>query len=471
MHRIIGLSITSRIQGGYMAQTPATQNLGDMNWRAIGDETVEYLCALLCIDTTNPPGHEIAAAEYLKGVLEREGIEAQIVGPDADRATLVARLRGDGTARPLLLMSHTDVVPVERDKWTHDPFGGEIVDGFIYGRGALDMKYMVAYELATMVLLKRQGVPLKRDVIFMASADEEAGGGAGAGWVAQHHPELIQAEYALNEGGGIGLPIAGRTYYTIQVAEKGSGTLRIRATGQPGHASVPIADNAILKLAAVLNRLRDFKLPVEFTKTFRAFVQDLAAAQPPQVAHALLSILENEANADAIIQALPLPDALKGEFAAMIRTTTTPTMLQAGSRINVIPSVAEAKLDLRTLPGWTAERVLEHLRPVLGDEAEADITSLAPALEQDPDSDLMRLIQEVIKERDPEGITIPYMMAAVTDAKRVAHLGIKVYGFAPGLNDGPEMLHGIHGHDERISVRSLHWGIRTFYEVVARFCA
>lgn len=454
-----------------MAHTSSAEHLEGMDWGAIGTETVEYLRALLRIDTSNPPGHETLAAEYLKGLLEHEGIACQIVGPESERGTLIARLAGDGSERPLLLMSHTDVVPVERAQWTHDPFGGEIADGFLYGRGALDMKYMVAYELVTMLLLKRAGVPLKRDVIFMASADEEAGGSAGAGWVAANRPELIQAEYALNEGGGIGLTIGGRTFYTIQVAEKGGGTLTIRTHGRPGHASVPHDDNAILKLADALTRMRDFRLPVEFTPTFRAFIQDLAAAQPPEINRAFLGILESEATADAAVRALPLPEALKAELAAMMRTTLTPTMLQAGTRINVIPSVAEAQFDLRVLPGWTAERVLEHLRPVLGDEVEVEVSKLSPALEQDPRSDLMTLIQAVVKQHDPEGVAIPYMMAAVSDAKRVAPLGIKVYGYAPGLDDGPESLAGIHGHNERISVRSLHWGIRAFYEVVARFCA
>src|SRR5687768_13440695 len=183
---------------------------------AAQSEVVEHLRALLRLDTRNPPGNEVLAANYIRDVLARDGIESEIVGPSPDRASLVARLRGDGSQPPLLLMSHTDVVAVERDKWTHNPFGGEIVDGFIYGRGAQDMKNMVAMELVVMLLLKRLNVPLKRDVIFMAAADEEVGGRAGASWVASHYPQLIRAEFALNEGGGNVREINGVPYYHIQ---------------------------------------------------------------------------------------------------------------------------------------------------------------------------------------------------------------------------------------------------------------
>ena len=197
---------------------PTSNQLQDVDWNVVWDEVITYMRNLLRLDTRNPPGNETLAAEYLRGILEQEGIACEIVGPDPDRGSIVARLKGDGSAPPLLLMSHTDVVAVEPEKWTHDPFAAEITDGFIYGRGALDMKHMVTMELMTMLLLKRVGVPLKRDVIFMAAADEEVGGHNGVGWVAQNRPELIQAEYALNEGGGIAFEINGRRYYTVQTA-------------------------------------------------------------------------------------------------------------------------------------------------------------------------------------------------------------------------------------------------------------
>ncbi len=246
---------------------------------------------MLRLDTRNPPGNEIRAAEYLRAVFEAEGIPGEIVGPSGDRGTFIARLKGDGSAPPLLLMGHTDVVAVEPEKWTHDPFSGDIADGFIYGRGALDMKQMVTMEAMTMLLLKRAGVGLKRDVIYMAAADEECGGYAGAGWVVKHRPELIQAEYALNEGGGSGLEINDRRYYPVQTAEKGTVRFRIRTQGKPGHGSVPHPDNAILKLAAILAKFTPTLLPAHFTPTFREYIAGIAAAQPPEVAQALDAVL------------------------------------------------------------------------------------------------------------------------------------------------------------------------------------
>src|SRR5436309_3855602 len=210
-----------------------------INWKEVGEETITRLRDLLRLDTRNPPGNEIRAAEYLRSLLEIEGISGQIVGPSSDRGTFIARLKGDGSAPPLLLMSHTDVVAVEPEKWTHGPFSGDIADGFIYGRGALDMKHMVTMEAMTMLLLKRSGVRLKRDVIFMAAADEEVGGHQGAGWVVENRPELIQSEYALNEGGRIAFAINDRRYYPVQTAENGTVGFRICAYGRAGRGSVP----------------------------------------------------------------------------------------------------------------------------------------------------------------------------------------------------------------------------------------
>lgn len=451
---------------------PGSNQLRDVDWDVVGDEVITYLRNLLRIDTRNPPGNETRAAEYLRGVLQQEGIACEITGPSPDRGTIVARLKGDGSAPPLLLMSHTDVVAVEPEKWTHDPFAAEIADGFIYGRGALDMKHMVTMELMTMLLLKRAGVPLKRDVIFMAAADEEVGGHQGAGWVAQHRPELIQAEYALNEGGGNAFEINGRRYYTVQTAEKGAARFRLRVKGQPGHGSVPHEENAILKLAEVLSRLDNRQPPVHFSASFRGFVTGIASAQPPEIAQLVMAILANEETADAAIDALPLEDILKQELRAMTRNTIAPTMLRAGSQINVIPSEAEASLDGRILPGWTPEMFLAEIRAIFGEDADIEFIDPNEALEADPASPLFEIIKDVVREHDPEATVVPTLLVGGTDAQRVANLGTKVYGFAPemyisGLHDWDR----IHGHDERINIRSLQWGTRLLYDVVARFAS
>jgi acetylornithine deacetylase/succinyl-diaminopimelate desuccinylase-like protein len=440
-----------------------------IDWHAAGDEVIDHLRALLRLDTRNPPGNEIRAAEYIAAVLDREGIPYEIVGPSPDRATIVARLTGDGSEQPLLLMSHTDVVAVEPEKWTHDPFAAEIEDGFIYARGALDMKQMVTMELMTLLLLKRSGLPLKRDVIYMAAADEEVGGRQGAGWVVEHRPDLIRAEYGLNEGGGAGTEINERRYYGVQTAEKGTARFTLRVRGTPGHGSVPHDDNAVIKLAEALLKLHREPLPVHFTASLRGFIEGIASAQPADVAEALRAVIADEAQADAAIEQLPFKQSFKQRLRAMIRNSISPTMLHAGSQVNVIPSVAEATLDGRVLPGWTAEMFEQEIRAVVGAEVEIEFLDPQGALEADPQSPLFDVIAAVLREHDAEATPIPTLLTGATDAKHVAQLGTKIYGFAPGLYDGPTEWSRIHGHDERVSVKSVQWGTRVLYEIVARF--
>ncbi len=407
----------------------------------------------------------------MQALLATEGIAGEIVGPSTDRATFIARLKGDGSAPPLLLMSHTDVVAVEEDKWTHSPFSGDIADGFLYGRGALDMKQMVTMEAMIMLLLKRMGIPLKRDVIYMAAADEERGGSEGAGWVVEHHPELIQAQYALNEGGGTCFEIHGLHYYPVQTAEKGMARFRIRTFGRPGHGSVPHNENAVLKLALILSKMKPNMLPVHFTSTLRGYITGLAATQPTDIAQALHDVLTNETTADEAVDRLPLEAELKLSIHAMLRNTVTPTILKAGTQINVIPSEAEAFIDGRNLPGWTSEMFLEELRSVIGPEAEITFVDSATPLEADIQSPLFTTIQDVLNEYDSGATAIPLMMTGGTDAKHVTRLGTMVYGFVPGLYVGAGEGRRVHSHDERISVRSLQWGIRVLYDVVKRLAS
>ncbi len=224
------------------------------NWNSIREEAICHLQELIRIDTTNPPGNETAAAEYIAGVFKREGIDSTILESAPGRGNIVARLKGDGRAAPLMLMFHLDVVPVEADKWQHPPFSGDIADGYLWGRGTLDTKELGAMELMTMLLLKREGKLLARDIIFMANADEEAGGHLGAGWMVKEHPDLIQAEYAINEGAGFGVDLLGHRFFTCQTGEKGTARFSLRARGRPGHASQPHPDNAVLKVADAIQK-------------------------------------------------------------------------------------------------------------------------------------------------------------------------------------------------------------------------
>ncbi len=439
------------------------------NWDAIRDETTRYLQDLIRIDTTNPPGNETKAAEYLAAVLKREGIEPTILESAPGRGNIVARLKGDGRAAPLLLMVHIDVVPAEADQWTHPPFGGDIADGFLWGRGTLDTKELAAMELMVMLMLKREGKPLARDIIFMANADEEAGGRLGAGWMVKEHPDLIRAEYAINEGGGFGLDILGQRFFTCQVAEKGTARFSMRTRGRPGHGSQPHRDNSVLKLADAIQKIGAAEFPHHATATVKLFLEGVAAKLGKPYDRDLLALLDAK-KYRATIERLPLDEGMRSMFYAMLHNTVTPTMLHAGSKVNVIPSVAEAKCDARLLPGQTSHDLLHELRAVIGNDVEIEFMDDTPALESDYQTPLFDTIARVMARHEPKAPVLPYLVVGATDARHVRKLGTKVYGFSPMLAPTSE-LDRVHGHDERISIENLAFGTRVLYEVVSEFCA
>jgi acetylornithine deacetylase/succinyl-diaminopimelate desuccinylase-like protein len=438
------------------------------NWDAIRNEATQYLQDLIRIDTTNPPGNETKAAEYLASVLQREGIEPTILESVPGRGNLVARLKGDGRAAPFLMMAHLDVVPAEADKWTHPPFSGSIADGFLWGRGALDTKELVAMELIALLLLKRAGKSLARDIIFMANADEEAGGRMGAGWMVQQHPDLIRAEYAINEGGGFGLEILGQRFFTCQTAEKGTARFVMRARGKPGHGSLMSRDNAVLKLADAIHKISPAEMPMHLTPTVKFFLEGVAAKLGKPFEIGLRAILDPKKHR-AAMNALPLDEGLRTMIHAMLHNTVTPTMLNAGAKINVIPSVAEARCDARVLPGQTARDLLGELRAVIGDEIEIEFLDDTPALESNHRTPLFDAITRVMARHAPHAPVLPYLVVGATDARHIRKLGTQVYGFAP-MFAPPSELDRVHGHDERISIDNLAFGTRVLYEVVSEFC-
>ncbi len=440
-----------------------------MNWANVQKELTCLLQDLLRFDTTNPPGNETPCVEYIAAMLRREGIEPVVLESAPGRGNLIARLRGDGSLPPLLLMGHVDVVPAEADKWKHPPFAGELIDGMLWGRGATDMKQMVAMELMTLVLLQRERVPLQRDVILMANADEETGGALGAGWIAEHHPDLIRAEYAINEGGATCIELDGRYFFVCSTAEKGTARFTLRGRGAAGHASQPHPHNAILPLSKALVRLVETPLPLHVTRTARAHVEAVARGVNPELAATLLGLLDPAVHAQALA-ALPLTDAVKRRISASLHNTATPTMLRAGKKINVIPAQAECQVDCRVLPGRTLETLEQEVRAVVGNQVEIEFAPLLPGLESDPASPLFETIRQVICEHEDGAMLVPGLITGGTDAKRVAPLGIKVYGFVPMRYEGPGMTGLAHGHNERVSVANLEFGTRVLYDVVKRFC-
>lgn len=441
------------------------------NWKSIREETTKYLQDLIRIDTTNPPGNETKTAEYLAGVFEREGIEPTVLESAPGRGNIVARLKGNGNAAPLLLMAHLDVVPVEADKWQHPPFGGDIVDGYLWGRGTLDTKELVAMELMLMLLLKRDASrkSLARDIIFMANADEEAGGKMGAGWMVEQHPDLINAEYAINEGGGMSFDLLGQRFFTCQTGEKGTARFTMRTHGRPGHGAEPHSDNAVLKLADAIQKIGAAEFPLHATKTVRDFFQGIAEKVDKKYRAGIFALLDTTTHRAAMKQ-LPIDDGLRAMVSAMLHNTVTPTMLNAGTKINVIPSVAEARCDARLIPGQSTNDLLRELRAVIGDNAEIDFEDNRMGRESDHQTPLFDTITRVMAQHQPNAPVLPFLVTGATDARHVTKLGTKVYGFCPMLTPNSE-LERVHAHDERISLDNLEFGTRVLYEVVSEFCA
>lgn len=440
------------------------------NWDALTAEAVHHLQALLRFDTTNPPGNELPAMEYMAGVLRAAGLEPVVLESAPQRGNMVARLQGDGSLPPLLLYNHLDVVPAEPSHWTHPPFSGDVADGCVWGRGALDMKSIAVMQLMTMLILKREGIPLHRDVILAATADEEIDSDVGAEWLVKHHPDLVRAEYGLSEMGGQTVHIEGKRFYPIMTAEKGTCWLHVRATGRPGHGSVPHSDNAVVHLARAVDRIAARPLPLRITPTAAGCIQRIAHTVGGATG-LLLSATLNPLLHDAALRALP-DRSLAESLHAILHNTASPTMLRAGRKVNVIPSDAEVWLDGRIVPGCDVDVFLAEVRSRLGEAFEITIEHVSPPLESSAETPLFKAIEQHLNAVEPDATVMPYMAAGASDAKLFAQLGIQCYGFAPMLIDPGEAYDGlIHGHDERITLKALAFGVRLLAQTVRDFCS
>jgi acetylornithine deacetylase/succinyl-diaminopimelate desuccinylase-like protein len=444
----------------------------EINWDMLTEETVVNLSRLLQAETINPPGNEMPAIQVIKNILDREGFPQDaytILEPYPGRANLVARLRGDGSARPLLLSGHVDVVPVEPEHWAHNPFGGEVIDGVIWGRGALDMKGDVAKYLAIFLLAYRQKLPLKRDLIFAAIADEEAGMEYGSKFLVEQHRDLIDAEFGLTESGGMTVHMSGVRLYPLQVAEKGVCWLRATAKGRPGHGSMPHNENAVLRLASALERLRRAgHLPVHITPPVERMFTSMSQHLPAPLG-TVVGLLRNPTLASLLLNRLP--EEQRDLFTAFLTNSVSPTMLQAGSKHNVIPSTAEASLDCRLLPGQTPEDAMREIHQVMGAEIELQPLLTSSGAAAPLDTPLYHLMEAAIQRMDPGAGVMPTLLPGATDASQYSRAGIKVYGFTPGILP-PELplMRMAHGHDERMPVSTIRTGLPALWEVINEFC-
>lgn len=436
-----------------------------VDWDAATEEAHGHLQALLRFDTTNPPGNERPCVDYIAEILRAAGYEPAVLESAPGRGNVVARLKGTGEKDPLLIYGHVDVVPAEAERWSHPPFGGQIADGCIWGRGALDMKDMVTYELETMLLLAREQPRLKRDVIFAATADEEAGGKMGAGWLVENHPELIRAEYGLSEGAGSTLVVGSKHFYGIRTAEKGTSRFKLKATGEPGHGSIPRRNTSVHAIAEAVARLYDSRLPVHMTGTTRAYAGTLA--------NTIGVSLDGDIGETQIDQiADRLPADLGRSLQAIVRNTATPTGLRAGSSINVIPSEAEASVDARILPGQTPDDLFAEVRGVIGPKLDIEPIDRGTPQESDPGDALYQVIERIVVKHDPEAAVVPIMLSGATDARWISRMGTHCLGFSPlALPSGFSTEGLVHGHDERVPISGLDCGVQVFYEIVQTFAA
>ena len=442
-----------------------------IDWKSVESEVVGYLQDLIRMDTTNPPGNEILAAEYLAGVLRRDGLEPEVTESAPGRGNVTARL-GDGS-EPLMLLGHTDVVAAEPELWQHPPFSGALIGGAVWGRGALDMKGMVAAELMVFLLLKRQGLQLGRDVIFAATADEEAGkGDHGVGWLLDNHPDQVDAPFVLTEGGGGELRAGNARFYTCQTGQKGICRFRMKTSGLPGHGSRPHRENAVVRLGRAVAALGDAQLPIHPSRTLEAYLEGIAATQDDVTARHLKEVTDPDSS-EAAIDSLGMGDEMAARLRALLRNTASVTMLKAGQKINVIPTEATAWVDARLAPGQTDETFFREIRPIVGDDVAFEVDQYSPPLEADIDSPLYRDIASVLKEQDPEATLLPSLATGGTDAKHICprRPGTQVYGFMPSRHEpGEDASQLIHGHNERTSVKNLVFATRVLCEIARRFC-
>ena len=443
-----------------------------LDWDKIEQEALTHFKALLRIDTTNPPGNERPAAEYIAKVLAADGIDSEILESKPGRASVIARLRGNGKKDPLLLNGHLDVVPADPDFWTHPPFEAVEADGCIWGRGTIDMKNMVTMGFMSLIVAKRAGLSLTRDLIFAGVADEEAGSHEGALFLVEEHPKLVECEYVLNEVGGYTLHMGDTRFYPIQVSEKGSCWFEMTVEGEPGHGSMPRPDNPVTILAGALERLGTTRLPQHHTPVVERFLRTLAQGAPlgtkqvmplllqPRLAGTLLDLMEKQDLERAI------------GINAMLRNTASPTMLEGSKKVNVIPSRASARVDGRILPGQSVDSFLQEIQRVVGPQVTINVFDHHDGTTFDANTPLYDTLVKVLGERDPQGVPVPYMIPGFTDSFAYARLGATCYGFSPVRIDDPKVVFTrmYHGHDERIPVDGFQWGMRTLSDVIRDFC-
>ena len=427
---------------------------------------IELLQDLIRFDTTNPPGNEAECIRYVDNVLSSAGFETTVVALDPQRPNLITRLAGQGNAPPLLLYGHVDVVTTESQEWQHPPFEGRLADGYVWGRGALDMKGSVAMMLAAMLRARAETMMPSGDVVLAILSDEEAGGDYGARHLVENHADLFKdIRYALGEFGAFTLHIGSRRLYPIMVAEKQICWMKASVSGPGGHGSLPMRGGAMAALARVLRTLDRRRLPAHVTPVTRMMIEGAASALPFPRSALLRMLLNPHLNA----RILRLFGEQGKAFEPLFRNSVNATIVRGGEKINVIPSEIILELDGRLLPGYGPDDMMAELRQLLGTDLEVELVRHDPG-PADPDMGLFETLSSVLRESDPGGVATPLLLSGATDGRWFSRLGIQTYGFTPmKLPPGVDFLKTVHAADERIPVEALDFGTDAIYRVLQRF--
>jgi acetylornithine deacetylase/succinyl-diaminopimelate desuccinylase-like protein len=447
------------------AQQSAPSN-APIDWNAVRDETVDKMREYFRINTTNPPGNELQTALWLKAVLEKEGFETQIldtVSLGAGRANFYARLKGNGSKKAIALVHHMDVVPANAAYWSHDPFASDTAGGFIYGRGALDMKSEGIAQLMAMLMLKRTGAPLNRDIVFIANADEELGS-TGALQFADKHPDLLKdVEFLITEGGDNLVQNGKLAYWGVGVAEKRTFWQSVLVKGTPSHGSRPTKQNPVPRLVAALDKIANYETPLHVTPGVAKYFKDISANYKG----------EQQLWLSDVEAAIRIPRArawLTNDvyWNATLRNTISLTGLQGSNKTNVIPPEASAKLDIRLLPDQDPAEMLATLKRVVNDTAVHFSTDLQPKapLESPINTDFFRAIERAAHDRNPNAIVTTPMLTGATDRPSYRKLGIITYGLDPFMTEGADGQRGVHGNDERLSIANAGFGVHFLYDIL-----
>lgn len=431
--------------------------------RGIYERSEELLQNLVRFDTTNPPGDEAQCVDYIRGLLEDAGLETAVLGKTASRTNVISRLKGEGTAPPLLMYGHLDVVTTANQKWTVDPFEGRIADGFVWGRGALDMKGGIVMMLAAMLRAKAEGIVPAGDIVFAALSDEEAGGDFGAKYLVENHPEHFEnIRYAVGEFGGFPMYYAGKKFYAIQVSEKQICWLKATVRGPGGHGALPMRNGTMARMADFLKKLNDNRLPVHIEPITRQMLQTIADELPDPDKGELTRLLDPETT-DVTLDEM----GERGRMLdAILHNTANASVVRGGSKINVIPSEVSIEIDGRLLPGLTPDDLISELRDIVGDDVELELKCYDEG-PSNTDMGLFDTLAGILAKLDPSGPTVPLLMMGCTDARFFAQLGIQSYGFIPmNLPANFDFMHTVHAADERIPIDSLHFGTKAVFELL-----